>query len=202
MTKKIRLKESYEQVLKAAAKLFRQKGFAATTVREIAQAAGILPGSLHYRYASKEEILLALMEKGIDQVIQSIDMAIGTNDDQIEKLRLALRAHMKLILSGDDAVYVLLNEWKMLTGEALTSAIALRDRYEKYWEDLLKAAASTGRFRSTVDIKLVRLLGFGAINWASQWYSSNGPYSPDEIADAFWNFMAFGVLTGNALNPK
>ncbi|MBL8152203.1 MAG: TetR family transcriptional regulator [Blastocatellia bacterium] len=194
MTKNINLKQSYEHVLKVAAKLFRLKGFASTTVREIARAAGILPGSLHYRYASKEEILIALMERGVNQVIDSIESAISSTNDSVERVKLALKTYISLLLSGDDTVYVLLYEWKVLTGESLQIAKELQKRYEIFWENLIKDAVASGRFRPSVDIKLVHLLGVGAINWLAQWYTSNSKYTPDEIAEAFWNFIAFGVL--------
>jgi AcrR family transcriptional regulator len=192
MAKKVA--ESHERILKAAAKLFRLKGFAATTVREIAQAADMLPGSLHYRYASKEEILIALMERGIEQATAAVRSALGSSNDAVEKARLALRAHMRMVLSGDDAVYVLLNEWRTLTGNALRSVIHLRDRYEAIWAKILSEIEASGNLQPTVDLKLVRLLGFGAVNSATQWFRNDGNQTPEEIADAFWAFMAFGVL--------
>ncbi len=64
-----------EKVLLAAGKLFREKGFAATTVREIAAAAQMLPGSLHYRYSSKDDILVALMKRGVERAIKSVELA-------------------------------------------------------------------------------------------------------------------------------
>src|SRR3954471_3717447 len=84
------------RILKAAGKLFRSKGFAATTVREIAAAAQMLPGSLHYRYASKDEILVALMQRGIDHAIEAVRVATAFERDPIERLRLGMRAHLIL----------------------------------------------------------------------------------------------------------
>lgn len=120
-----------ERVLRAAARLFREKGFAATTVREIAAAAGMLPGSLHYRYKSKDEILLALMERGVRATIDAVEEAVEGEPDPIERLRLGIRAHLKLLLSGEDAVYVLLFDWRALEGQARREMVRLRDRYER-----------------------------------------------------------------------
>lgn len=197
MAKNVTVKDSYDLVLRSAARLFRRKGFRATTVREIARAAGILPGSLHYRYASKEEILVALMEQGMEQVAACVRARMASSNDAIERLRLALGEHVRLLLSNNDAVFVLLNEWRSLTGTARIKVIELRDRYEALWDEILADAVATGRFRAMVDIKLVRLLGFGAINWVAQWYKANGRYSPEEIADAFWNYLAFGILNND-----
>src|SRR3954467_15575162 len=103
--------ESNERILDAAAALFRQQGYAATTVRDIARAAEMLPGSLHYRYPSKEEVLAALMERAIDRLIAGVLGEIAGTIDPVERVRLAIRAHLRLLLSGDDAVYVLLYDW-------------------------------------------------------------------------------------------
>jgi AcrR family transcriptional regulator len=185
-----------DRVLDAAARLFRRKGFAATTVREIASAAGILPGSLHYRFASKEDLLLSLMERAIARLTDAIREAVSASRDPAERLRLALRAHLELLMSGDDAVYVLLYDWRAMTSEAAREALGrLRDRYEAFWDGLIYEAAGAGQLRDRIDLKLLRLFGFGAINWVAQWAESDGAgRTPSEIADAFWGFLAFGVF--------
>jgi AcrR family transcriptional regulator len=185
---------SVEIVLDAAARLFRGKGFAATTVREIAQAAGMLPGSLHYRFASKEAILVALMERALERVTRAVREAIASSKDPVERLRLALRTHLAMLVSGDDSVYVLLYDWRAVTGEAREAIVGLRERYEALWDGLLYAAAGAGRLRPRVDLRLVRLLGVGALNWAAQWFRRDGERTPEEVADALWAFLAFGVL--------
>jgi AcrR family transcriptional regulator len=193
MTKE--LTEVDERALSGAAHLFRTKGFAAATVREIAANAGILPGSLHYRFPTKESLLIALMERAVEQTTAAVRAAVATSRDPIERLRLGLRAHLRILLSGDDAIYVLLYEWRALTGKAREEMVRLRDRYESFWDGLLYEAAGAGRLRDGLDLKLLRLLGFGAINWVAQWYSPKGERNPEEIADAFWAFMGFGVIS-------
>ena len=156
-----------EKLLAAAAWLFRRKGFAATTLREIAQAAGMLLGSVHYRYSTKDALLLALMERGIEHAIAAVQTAAAQSTDPTERIRLGLRAHLLMLLSGDDAVYVLLYEWRALSGPARDEMVRLRDRYEAFWDGMLYEAAGAGRVRSGVDLKLVRLYGFGAVNWVA-----------------------------------
>lgn len=186
--------QSNDLLLKAAGKLFRQKGFASTTVREIAGAAGVLPGSLHYRYATKESLLLALMEHGITKAINAVRSAIGSSRDPIERIKLSLRAHLSLLINEDDTIYVLLYEWRALEGDARESMVRLRDKYDALWDGLFHAAAGCGRVRTDIDLKLVRLSTLGAINWVAQWYSPEGHLSPDDIADAFANNLLHGIL--------
>lgn len=183
-----------EPVFRAAGQLFRQKGFAAATVREIAAAAGMLPGSLHYRYASKEELLLALMDRGIASAVAAVRLAIAEIRDPFERMRAALRAHLHLLVRDDEAIYVLLYEGRSLSGPARDHMIRLRDRYDALWDGLLHAAAGTGRIRPDVDLRLVRLFLLGGVNWAAQWFSPQGACSADEVADAFADMVLRGLL--------
>lgn len=180
--------------LDAAARLFRKQGFAATTVRQIAQAAKMLPGSLHYRYPSKEALLLALMERAIERSMAAVREAIAGESDPLERIRRGLRAHLRLLVSGDDSVYVLLYDWRSLEGEAHRQMLKLRNRYESFWDDLMADAVEAGLKRDGVDPILVRQLGFGAVNWVAQWYEPGGPWTIEEIADAVWSYFGFGVL--------
>ena len=180
--------------LEAAGRLFRQKGFAATTVRDIADAAGIWPGSLHYRYPTKESILLALMERGIGKSEAAFRNAIAGSADPIERLRLAIRGHLGVLIGNDDATYVLLYEGRGLQGEARAAMVRLRDRYDALWDGLLYRAVGTGRLRVDTDVRLTRLLILGAINWVPQWYSAAGERRPEEIADRFADSLLLGLL--------
>ena len=188
--------DSSDAILDAAARLFRREGFAATTVRDIARAAGILPGSLHYRFASKEELLVALMERAIDRLMAGVLEAITEGQDPIERMRLAIRAHLRILLSGDDAVYVLLYDFRSLGTHAAHGMLRQRQRYERFSDELIAQAAAVAPVRPGVDLTLLRLFGFGAVNWAAQWYEPGGKYTPDQIAEAFWQYTAFGALSG------
>jgi len=183
-----------EVVLDAAAHVFRRRGFGGATVREVAQAAGMLPGSLHYRYPSKEALLLDLMERALNRVLAGGRAAVESARDPVERLRLALRAHLESLLSGDDDFYVLLYDWRSLQGAAMHAMLRLRGRYEQFWDDLLQDAIRDGWARPGVDAELLRQFGFGALNWVAQWRQENDPRTPEQIADAFWSYLAFGLL--------
>jgi AcrR family transcriptional regulator len=174
--------------------LFRQKGFAATTVREIAAAAGILPGSLHYRFATKEDLLLALMDRGIERAVCAVRTAIADSHDPLDRMRAALRAHLCLLVREDDSIYVLLYEGHSLSGAARDHMVRLRDRYDALWDGLLHAAAGTGRLRRDVDLRLVRFFLLGGVNWTAQWFSTRGPYSVEQVAEAYADMLFHGLL--------
>jgi len=154
----------------------------------------MLPGSLHYRYPTKEALLLDLMERALTRVLALGRAAAESARDPAERIRLALRAHIEALLSGDDDFYVLLYDWRSLEGNAVEGMLRLRARYEAFWDQMLQDAARAGWVRPGIDLELVRQFGFGAMNWVAQWRHENDPRTPAEIADAFWSYLAFGLL--------
>jgi TetR/AcrR family transcriptional regulator, cholesterol catabolism regulator len=191
LTKRAAAVPDDDKILDAAARLFRLKGFQGATLRALAKAAGLLPGSLHYRYPTKDALLLALMKRGVERDLTAVREAIAGSRDPSERLRLALRARLRYLLSRD-ASRVVLYDWRALKGRARAEMIRLRDEYESFVSGLLYEIA--GRLRPDLDLKMLRLLLIGAVNSVAQWYSPDGQRTPDEIADALWGFFAFGVL--------
>ena len=183
-----------DALLDAAAQLFRARGFAATGVRDIAQAAGVRPGSLHYRFPSKDALLVELMGRAVEGVTAAVRTAVAASREPTERLRLGLRAHVETLLSGDDAFYGLLYDSRSLGARAKGEVDRLRHQYEAFWDGLLFEAVGAGLARDGVDVELVRQFGFGAMNWVAQWYQPDGGRTPAEIADAFWSYLALGLI--------
>lgn len=198
MAKGLAIVESNDAILDAAALLFRHQGYAATSVRDLARAVGILPGSLHYRYQSKEDVLVALMARAIDRLIAAILETITDEPDPMERVRLAIRAHLGLVLSGEDGVYVLLYDWRSLSPATAQALERQRARYERFSDEIIAQAAAAAPLRPGVDLLLLRRFGFGAVNWVAQWFDPKERYSVDDIADHFFSYLVFGALPGGS----
>lgn len=181
-------------VLNSAARLFREQGYDRTTVKEIAEACNLLPGSLHYRYQAKEDILVDLMRLGLEQASTAVSRAVAGVTEPVEQLRRGINAHLQMLVSGSDTVYVLLFEWRSLRGEARKEMIKLRDRYEMLWAAMLKSLAEKGVIREDVDLDLLRLIGLGALNWVATWFRDDGRYSLEDIGDFVWRMIRSAVL--------
>ncbi|MFP5430021.1 MAG: TetR/AcrR family transcriptional regulator [Gammaproteobacteria bacterium] len=181
-------------VLRSAARLFREQGYDRTTVKEIAEACNMLPGSLHYRYQAKEDILVDLMRLGLEQASIAVTQAVAGATEPAEQLRRGINAHLQLLVSGSDMVYVLLFEWRSLRGEARREMIKLRDRYESLWAAMLKLLAEQGVIRKDMDLELLRLIGLGALNWVATWFREEGRYSLEDIGDFVWRMIRSAVL--------
>jgi AcrR family transcriptional regulator len=188
-------------VLGSAARLFREQGYDRTTVKEIAEACNMLPGSLHYRYQAKEDILVDLMRLGLEEASIAVSQSVAGVTEPAEQLRRGINAHLQMLVSGSDMVYVLLFEWRSLRGGARREMIKLRDRYESLWAAMLQLLAEQGVIRKDVDLELLRLIGLGALNWVATWFREEGRYSLEDIGDFVWRMIRSAVLEEREQRP-
>ena len=173
------------ELLGAAAKLFRRQGFAATTTRDIAAAAGMQSGSPFYHFKSKDALLYAVMEEGMQNAIarQTAAMQDMAKANAATRLRRLVRVHFDTLQGpGNDFVPVMLYEHRSLTARQRTSLAELQVAYESTWTPVLQALHASGQLRAPV--KLSRLLILGALNWSVQWFDPKKGASLDELADA------------------
>ncbi|HPT50212.1 MAG TPA: TetR/AcrR family transcriptional regulator [Accumulibacter sp.] len=171
-----------EELLRVAARLFVEKGFEATTTRDIADAAGMRSGSPFYHFRSKQELLKTVMIDGIENGARRLHAAIAAVDDPERRLRTMIRVHLDNLLAGDCRTPMLLFESRSLDSAARDEIAAAADRYQQAWQTTLNELATSGRLRGSA--RTSRLLLFGMLNWSSQWYRPDGALSLDDIGDA------------------
>jgi AcrR family transcriptional regulator len=174
------------ELLRSAAKLFRRKGFDATSTRDIAAAAGMQSGSPFYHFKSKQALLYAVMEEGMRSAIERQAAAMagaGATDEPAALLRALVRNHFDILLGpGSDFIPVMLYEARSITAKQRGALAALQGDYEKPWAGPLEQLHAQGRLRG--DAKLARLLIFGALNWSVQWFDRRQAATLDELTDA------------------
>ncbi|TWO70269.1 TetR/AcrR family transcriptional regulator [Caenimonas sedimenti] len=162
-----------QALIVGAAKLFRRKGFDATSTRDIAAAAGMQSGSPFYHFKSKQALLFAVMEEGMRSAIAhqqvTLQKAQTQGTSSAELLRTLVRHHFDILLGpGSDFIPVMLYEARSITPKQRTVLAELQSEYEAPWVPVLEALRAEGRLQA--DVKLARLLIFGALNWSAQWY--------------------------------
>lgn len=170
------------ELLRAAARLFVEKGFDATTTRDIAEAVGMRSGSPFYHFRSKQELLKAAMIEGLDAGNARLRAAIEGIVDPERRLRILVRTHLGTLLEGDCRSPLLVNEMRALDAAAHAEIVQAFDRYQVPWQQTLDELEKTGKLASAAPP--VRLLLFGMLNWSSHWYRADGDLSVDELADA------------------
>jgi len=161
-----------DELVRVAAKLFREKGFDGTTVRDIAQAADMRSGSPFYHFANKHELLLAVMEEGLRQGLQRTEAALEQAGEGLSaeaRFRLLVRVHYGILHdNGSDFIPVMLYDWRSLPDEYKRRIIKLKDRYDAIWQSTIDALHAEGRLGA--EPRLARLLVLGAINFTGTWY--------------------------------
>ncbi len=195
MIKLNKISSRQEEIIAQAAKLFREKGYIATSIRDISESLEMTSAALYYHFKNKEEILLAIMHLSLTNLIEAVETAVSEQEQIWEKLRAAFRTHMRASLDYQDFAYVLLKDLRHLSPEWRTEVIAKRDAYDRYWDKLLLEAREKDVIAEGIDLEMFRLLAFGAINLAISWYNPEGRYSPEQIADIFLDYLGDGVKT-------
>lgn len=170
------------RLLKEAAKLFRDKGYERTTVRDLAAAVGIQSGSLFHHFRSKEDILKAVMVETIQLNTALMRAAVEAADSHEDRLRALIRAELESVLGQTgEAMAVLVFEWRSLSDGAQAEVLALRDIYEQLWLDVLATLAEAGAIKA--DAFVVRRLLTGALSWTITWYRPDGGMDLAELTD-------------------
>ena len=135
-------------LIRAAAKLFREKGFDGTTTRDIAAAVGMRSGSPFYHFKSKQEILLAVIEEGLAGGLAKAEAAIGAGLAPREKFCALVKGHLETIHdAGSDFIPVMIYDWRRLGPEGQAKMIALEDRYDVIWQQMLQELKRAGLLR-------------------------------------------------------
>lgn len=171
-------------VLDAAARLFREKGYASTSMRDIASASGMLPGSLYYHFPSKEALLVAVYGEGVGHITEAVETALAREGDPWERLERACTAHLETLLSGSDYAQVVVRVRPDDVPEVATELTALRDGYERTFA---RSIQSLPLPRPT-DRRALKLMLLGALNWSQTWYRP-GRDSPAVVARRFLRLL-------------
>jgi AcrR family transcriptional regulator len=175
-------------IIRTAGRLFREKGFEGTTVRELAYAVHLQSGSLFFHFHSKEEILLAVLEGGLLRAVAILDRSLQKARTPREKLAAIFHGHLKAILEEErNAFTIILRDWRTLSPRSRKAVIALRDEYEQHIDRVLREIAEEPFIPK--DIRLFRLFLLGALNWTVQWYRADGNLSADELAERFLSMV-------------
>lgn len=190
IAEKNRAAEARTRILMSAARRFRSQGYVATTVREVADDAGMLLGSLQYRYAKKEVLLVAVMESAVERTTQAIRQAIADKHDVADRMRAAMTAYLDTLWCGDDALYVLLYDWRALKGGDRERAAQLHERLFALFDGLFYEAAGAGYISADIDIPTLRALWLGALNWTADHPPAK---TAGEVSELLWTVLTEGA---------
>jgi AcrR family transcriptional regulator len=182
-------------LLRVCARLFREKGFDGTSIRDISHAAGMHSGSPFYHFKTKQEMLVAVMGQGLEEGLRHLEAVAALKLPPAEKFRKLVRAHLETLCGdGHDFIPVMLYDWRSLTPANRRGVISLKDRYDALWQKVTDELQTEGIMRG--DAQLARLFTFGVLNWTARWYRAGGRKSLDEIAEEAAGFLLRGRQQG------
>lgn len=186
------------EILDAAARVFRRRGYGAATVEDVANELGILKGSLYHYIKSKQELLYDVVVGPLREANRAIDQVCaegGTVDDRIRK---AIAAHIGVIHDQYPRLSIALLERLELPAEQLGEIRTLHRAYQEKWIALIREGSETGLLRADLDAGLTTLAILGMLNWATQWYRQDGRATPAEIGAAFASIALDGLRVSDA----
>jgi AcrR family transcriptional regulator len=182
-----------DDILEAAAQVFRQKGFHGASMANIAEAVNLQKASLYHHVTSKQEILLELLDRALELLLERISSIAAQNIPADERLRLMIREYLRILAENMDLSAVLLFEHRSLEGKQHARHVPNRDKFEELWRSVLSEGVRSKRFVCE-DISLTTRAILGIMNWTLTWYRPNGDLTIDQIADQYSNLLLNGLL--------
>jgi AcrR family transcriptional regulator len=182
-----------EDILDAAAQVFRQKGFHGASMQDIARAVNLQKPSLYHHVSSKQEILLALLDRALELLLERISAISNQELPADEKLQQMIRAYLEILAENTDLSAVLLFEHRSLERRQHARHVPNRDKFEALWRDVLSEGVAAKLFKCDEPALTTRAI-LGILNWTITWYHPGGPLGIDEIADHYSILLLHGLI--------
>jgi TetR/AcrR family transcriptional regulator, cholesterol catabolism regulator len=182
-----------EAIRDAAMHLFGKQGFSGTSMRDIAGAVGVLPGSLYAHIASKEALLAEIVEDGINRFLEAVRPHADSEATPTDKLRAMVIAHVAVVADNPERSLVVFHQWRFLGSGNIQAAINKRREYEQAFIGVIEEGMKAGAFRADLNLRIAVLTILGALNWTPEWLSPDGKLTPEVIGGLIADTLLMGV---------
>lgn len=182
-----------DDILEAAAQVFRQKGFHGASMANIAEAVNLQKASLYHHVSSKQEILFELLDRALELLLERISPMAAQSIPAEERLRLMVREYLQILAENTDLSAVLLFEHRSLEGKQHARHVPNRDKFEALWREVLAEGVRSKRI-ACENIPLATRAILGIMNWTITWYRPDGDLTIEQIADQYSNLLLNGLL--------
>ena len=188
--------EKLREILKASAKIFAEKGFHHTSIRDISRVTGMSLAGLYYYFRTKEELLSLIQEQCLLTLLQRWEKAAGMETDVRSRMRIFAENHLGFFLHNMYEMKVMAHEDESLTGEFEEKILVLKRRYVKVLTDLIKEL-QTQEGGKGMDPRVATFSLFGMMNWIYTWYRPRRDLPLAELIEQMLRIYLFGVIRGN-----
>jgi TetR/AcrR family transcriptional regulator, cholesterol catabolism regulator len=187
-----------DELLELAATMFADRGLRATTVRDIADSAGILSGSLYHHFASKEQMVDEVLRGFLDWLFERYESIIDTEPNPLERLKGLFLASFEAIEKRHAQVVIYQDEAKRLSSQPRFAYVNERNKQQrKMWVDVLTQGIEEGYFRPDVDVDLVYRF-IRDTTWVSvRWYQPGGPLTAEQVGRQYLAIVLGGITAGS-----
>ena len=182
-----------QEILEAAAGVFHAKGYKATSIQDIADAVGILKGSLYYYITSKEDLLFEILEDVHQQGLRNLERIEATPGTPLQRIRAFVTLHVSHNAENLVKMAVFFHDFRSLSPERRKIIVAERDLYDQHLRALIAEAQKGGCVCPDLDPKLTSIEILGRMNWIYQWYQPGGSQTTAEVAETMADFVVSGL---------
>jgi AcrR family transcriptional regulator len=183
-----------DAILRAAARMFRQRGFAETGMRDIAEAADLSPANLYHYFRGKDEILFYCQDRALDSMLTAVHSARRSGISAAAQLHGVLTAHLRTMLDEVAGASAHL-QVESISPALRDRIVRKRDRYERALRRIIEGGVKAGELVASDPAVIARAM-LGALNWTVTWFRPDGPQRPDQVADTMARFLVRGVANG------
>ena len=183
-----------DQIEQTATALFKSRGYAATSMRDLATELGLEAASLYSHIKSKEEILQRICFRMANEFFEGLETAEKTPGNSTQKLEAAIKSHLSVLTKQPAASAVFQNEWKHLSEPFLSDFLKLRNDYENHFRQIIKEGNASGEFMVS-DEKMATLMLLSSLNFVHAWYKPEGKLSPEQISETLTNMLLNGIVS-------
>ena len=182
-----------EDILEAAAQVFRQKGFHGASMNDIADAVNLQKASLYHHVSSKQEILVDILDQALQMLLERISVITIQDISADKKLRLMIREYLQILVDNIDLATVLLFEHRALERRQQSRHIPNRDKFESLWRNVITEGVEAKTFKCDDPALTARAL-LGLLNWTITWFHADGDKTIQQVADDYSNLLLNGLL--------
>ena len=187
-------KKRTQDIIDTAAEIFHEQGYSETSVHDIAEAVGILKGSLYYYIRSKEDLLFQVLSDVHDAFKGIVERTRAIEGPAVERLRYYIREHVILNTQNVTKMAVFYHDYRALSEKPLAEIVERRRFYEDYLRDLIAEAQAEGSVNRDLEPKLAAFTLFGMMNWVYHWYQPTGAWTPAQIGDQVASMAIDGLV--------
>ncbi len=189
----VSVRNTRSDVIDAAGRLFAERGYHGTSMRDLGKELGLLGSSLYSHVDSKQDLLVDVVEEGARLFEASAGQAKATPGTARDRLGALIAGHVIVVLDNVDVARTFLNEARMLDAEHRDRIVQARDHYEGVFRSVLADGTGDGSFRSDIDPKMASIYILSVLNALERWYDPTGPLNRDQLTDELRTFLIDGI---------